>query len=215
MTTSDLATPTDSSRTHGETLRVEIHAGDYIALGTVTTRHQRLMDVLENLTSPYLRLENARIQSLNRVGIGPQTEDALLVSRDHIRIAIPYEEESAPETRRSHPRYIPKYPVAAALYMDNMEIEGHLHIREGEDAFLAAQNLAEPFIAVTDASVRYLDQSRSLPFRCPVLIANRQYVHLIALRPQPDDQVHSRLEQLLAHSSSLAARILRAPTLSA
>lgn len=207
----DMATENDTN--HGEVLRVEIHTGEYVALGTIVTRHQRLMDVLENLTSPYLRLENVRIQFLDR-GNAPQTMDTLLVSRDHIRIAIPYEEESAPEARKSHPRYIPKYPVAASLYADSMEIEGNLHVREGEDAFLATQNLAEPFIAVTEAAVRYLDQGRSLPFRCPVVIVNRQFVHLIALRPQPHDLAHSRLERLLAHSSSLGARMLRTPTLS-
>ncbi|GAB4401574.1 MAG: hypothetical protein Kow00123_10960 [Anaerolineales bacterium] len=209
-----LDTTTDIGTQQGETLRVEIHTGEYIALGTVVTRHQRLMDVLENLTSPYLRLENARLQFLDR-GNAPQTVESLLVSRDHIRIAIPYEEEIAPETRKSHPRYIPKYPVAASLYMDSMAIEGYLHIREGEDAFLATQNLVEPFIAITEAAVRYLDQGRSLPFRCPVVIVNRQFVNLIALRPQPTDDVHSRLEKFLTHSSSLAARILRAPTVSA
>lgn len=204
----------DSSVKQGETLRVEIHTGEYIALGTVVTRHQRLIDVLENLTSPYLRLENARIQYLDRRN-GPQNVESLLVSRDHLRIAIPYEEESAPDTRKSHPRYIPKYPVAASLYMDNMEIEGNLHIREGEDAFLATQNLTDPFIAITEVAVRYLDQGRSLPFRCPVVIVNRRFVNLIALRPQTTDDMHSRLERLLTHSSSLAARILRAPSLSA
>ncbi|MDH7488703.1 MAG: hypothetical protein QHH80_04245 [Anaerolineae bacterium] len=179
----------DISTQQGETLRVEIHTGEYIALGTAVTRHQRLMDVLENLTSSYLRLENARLQFLDR-GNAPQTVDSLLVSRDHIRIAIPYEEENAPEARKTHPRYIPKYPVAASLYMDSMAIEGYLHIREGEDAFLATQNLAEPFIAITEAAVRYLDQGRSLPFRCPVVIVNRRFVNLIALRPQPTDDVH-------------------------
>ncbi len=197
-----------------ETLRVEIHTGEYIALGTVVTRHQRLMDVLENLTSPYLRLDNARIQFLDRRN-GPQSVETLLVSRDHIRIAIPYEEECVPETRRSHPRYIPKYPVAVSLYMEGMEIEGNLHIREGEEAFLATQNLADPFIAMTDAAVRYLDQGRSLPFCCPVVIVNRRFVNLIALRPPPTDSIHSRLAKLLTHSGSLAARILRTPSLSA
>lgn len=205
---------TESKVQQGETLRVEIHTGEYIALGTVVTRHQRLIDVLENLTSPYLRLENARIQFLDRRN-GPQNVESLLVSRDHLRIAIPYEEESTPETRKSHPRYIPKYPVAASLYMDSMEIEGNLHIREGEDAFLAAQNLADPFIAITEAAVRYLDQGRSLPFHCPVVIVSRRFVNLIALMPQPNDRSHSRLEELLTQSGSLAARILHTSNLSA
>lgn len=210
--TTDAAT--EGGTTPDETLRVEIHTGDYVALGTVVTRHQRLMDVLENLASPYLRLESAQVQFLGR-GSAPQATEVLLVSSDHVRIAIPYEEERAPEAGRLHPRYVPKYPVAASLYMADMEIEGNIHIREGEDAFLAAQNLSEPFIAVTEALVRYLDPSRSLPFRCPVVIVNRRFVNLIALRPRPRDQARSRLERLLAQSSSLAARMHRAPSLSA
>lgn len=206
-------TAEDGARSE-ETLRVEIHTGDYVALGTVVTRHQRLMDVLENLASPYLRLESAQVQFLGR-GSTPQTTEALLVSSDHIRIAIPYEEEHAPEVRRLHPRYVPKYPATASLYMDTMEIEGNIHIREGEDAFLATQNLSEPFIAVTESLVRYLDPGRSLPFRCPVVIVNRRFVNLIVLGSRPGDQARSRLEKLLAQSSSLAARMQRAPGLSA
>lgn len=204
----------DSSATQDETLRVEIHTGEYIALGAIVTRHQRLMDVLENLTSPYLRLECARVQFLEQ-GNGPQVMETLLVARDHIRIAIPYEEEAAPGARKSHPRYVPKYPVAASLYMDRMQIEGNLHIREGEEAVVAAQNLSDAFIAITAAWVRYLDQARSLPFHCPVVVVNRRFVNLIALRPQPREQARSRLEKLLTNPSSLAARMLRTSSLSA
>lgn len=205
---------TESGATSEDTLRVEIHTGDYVAMGTVVTRHQRLMDVLENLASPYLRLERAQVQFLGRAS-APQSVEVLLVSSAHIRIAIPYEEERASEARSLHPRYVPKYPTAASLYMDAMEIEGNLHIREGEEALLATQNLSEPFIAVTESLVRYLDPGRSLPFRCPVVIVNRRFVNLIALRPQPREQAHSPLQRLLAHSSSLAARMQRAPSFSA
>lgn len=212
--TKTLDATTESGATSEDTLRVEIHTGDYVAMGTVVTRHQRLMDVLENLASPYLRLESAQVQFLGRAS-APQSVEVLLVSSAHIRIAIPYEEEHDPEARRLHPRYVPKYPATASLYMDTMEIEGNIHIREGEDAFLATQNLSEPFIAVTESLVRYLDPSRSLPFRCPVVIVNRRFVNLIALRPRPREQAHSRLQRLLSHSSSLATRMQRAPSFSA
>jgi len=194
-----------------EHLRVEIHMGEYIALGTVHTRHQRLRDVLENLTSPYLHLENARIQFLARDPTrAPLPVDVLLVSQEHIRIAIPYEEGGDTQAARtSHPRYVPKYPVPARLYLDTMEIRGNLHIREGEDAFQAVQNLSEPFLTITEALVYYSDARHSLPFTCPVVIVNRRFVNLIALQPKQNETVDSALGRLLARSSSLAARMMR------
>lgn len=213
MSTRD-ATP-DGEAGQGENLRVEIHTGEYIVLGILCTRHQRLRDVLENLTSPYMHLENARVQFLTRSSArGPVPVDALLVSPEHIRIAIPYEESDAPAARASHPQYVPKYPVPARLFLDIMEIRGNLHIREGEDAFHTVQNLSEPFLAVTEASVYYSDTRHSLPFKCPVVIVNRRFVNLIALQPKQNEAMDSRLGSLLARSGSLASRMIRAPSMS-
>ncbi len=198
-----------------EALRVEIHTGEYIALGVVRTRHERLRDVLENLTAPYLHMENARMQFMARgLSRKPVSVDSLLISPEHIRMAIPYEEEGTSAARTSHPCYVPKYPVSARLYLDTMEIRGSLHIREGEDAFHAVQHLSEPFLAVTQAWVCYLDTRYSLPFTCPVVIVNRRFVNLIALEPKQNEAVDTELGRLLAHSSSLAARMMRTPTLS-
>lgn len=214
MSTHDAAP--DSAPDQSEHLRVEIHTGEYIALGAVRTRHQRLRDVLENLIAPYLHLENARIQFLARgPARGPVPVDALLVSQEHIRIAIPYEEGAPSAPRASHPSYVPKYPVPARLYLDTLEIRGNLHIREGEDAFHAVQNLSEPFLAVTEASVYYSDARHSLPFACPVVIVNRKFVNFIALQPQQNEAADSGFGRLLARSSSLAARMMRTASMSA
>lgn len=213
MSTLDAAP--DSATNQSELLRVEIHTGEYIALGVVCTRHQRLRDVLENLTAPYLHMENARVQFLARgLSRKPVSVDSLLVSPEHIRMAIPYEEDEPPVTRTSHPCYIPKYPVSARLYLDTMEIRGSLHVREGEDAFHAVQHLPEPFLAVTKAWVCYFDTRYSLPFTCPVVIVNRRFVNLIALEPKQDEAVDTELGRLLARSSSLAARMMRTASMS-
>ena len=193
-------------------LRVEIHTGSYIALGMVQTRHQRLIDVLDNMTSPYLRLENARIQPLHtndREGLC--ATETLLVSRSDIRIAMPHEPgDDTRHSRLQHPQYIPKCPVPAKIYLDIMEIEGQIYIREGEDALHATQHLTAPLIAVTQARVRYLDESRSLPFESDIIVVNREFIQLISLLSELSRRPNSRLEELLSRSSTLGMRVARA-----
>lgn len=194
-------------------LRVEIHTGSYIALGLVQTRHQRLMDVLDNLTSPYLRLGNAHMQPLRIDGReGFHSAETLLVSKQDIRLAMPYEDgNNAPYTGPQHPQYIPKCPVPARIYLDIMEIEGQIWVREGEDPLQAAQHLNAPLIAVTHARVRYLDESRSLPFENDIVVVNRKFIQFISLRSER--RTHSRLETLLARSSTLGMRMAHAASL--
>jgi len=207
MSTADQATPKNGNGA----LRVEIHTGAYIIFAVVQTRHQRLIDVLENLTSPYLQVENAEVQPL-RNGKGRngfQSAGTLMIRCRDIRMALPYENGSELETGRLHPQYVPKYPVPARLFMDSMEIEGNIYVREGEDALTATQNMSVPFIAVTHANVRYLDETLSSPFAASIAVVNRDFVNLIALRQAQPNPSNSRLEQLLAQSSHLGERLAR------
>ena len=197
--------------TENGALRVEIHTGPYIIFGAVQTRHERLIDVLENLSSPYLQVENAEVQPL-KTGTGRngfRSVGTLMISRKDIRLALPYENGSVLSSGKAHPQYVPKYPVPAQLFMDIMEVEGNIYVREGEDALAATQNMTMPFLAVTHANVRYLDETLSSPFAANIAVVNRDFVTLIALRQGPPDRTNSRLEQLLAQSSNLGVRLAR------
>jgi hypothetical protein len=197
-----------------ETLRVEIHTGAYIALGIVAARQQRLIDMLGNPASPYISLESARLQPLHgtaRECLG--STETLLVSRQDIRIAMPYENGSHVRNSRLHPQYVPKYPVPARICLDVMEIEGQIHIRESEDALYAAQNLNAPLVAVTQARVRYLDETHSLPFASDIVIVNRAFVQFMILRPKQSYWSNSLLDTLMAHSGTLGMRMNRAASL--
>jgi len=211
----DNTTPTEVSEDEIGMLRVEIHTGSYIALGLVQTRHQRLLDVLDNLTLPYLRLESAHIQPLRADGRQNfRDAETLLVSRQDIRLAMPYEDgHNVRQSGLLHPQYIPKCPVPARIYLDIMEIEGQIYVCEGEDPLQAAQHLNAPLIAVTHARVRYLDESRSLPFESDIIVVNRRFIQLIGLRSELSCRTHSRLETLLARSSTLGMRTAHAASL--
>lgn len=160
-------------------IKVEIHTAEYVILGSVATRHERLKDVLENAFHPFLAMEEAVI--LHREPGGEVAREELgrvLVRLEEITLAVPHHD--IPEGKRdrsAHPRFIPKYPVPAVIHLDCAVIEGDIFVREGEEAEWAMMASQEPFMAVTGARVSYHENLP--PFTAEVVLLNRDHIHLI------------------------------------
>lgn len=178
-------------------LRVEIHTGTHLILGTVETRSRRLADLRDSLASPRLPVQDARVQPLEHAeGERYRREERLLVSRDDIRLCIPYgcaadspQEEGDSERTSAHAALV-------SLRLSGMEIDGRVFVEQGQAAGDVLQREGGPFLALTDARIRYFDEAISLPFTAETVLVNRAHVQQVVPRDDADRPA-SRLRKLL------------------
>jgi len=160
-------------------LKVEVHTQEYTILGTIRTRHERLKDVLENWFHPFLPLEEAVVLHRGPWGKAIREEvKSVMVRLEEIVIAMPYEDIPTGD-RSYHPKFVPKYPVAALIQAGRMEIEGKIFIRQEEEAEFGIISSPEPFLAVTEAKVSYPYDEHIPPFTSQVVLVNRDRIQLI------------------------------------
>ena len=188
---------------HGS-LRVEIHTGTHLILGSVEVKSPRSVDLCAGLTAARLLVKDARVQPLRRaVGEPYRHEEQLTVSRDDIHLCIPYGCSGASGAGASA-GMPPARTVPTTLHLTAVQVEGRVCLGEGQDTLGMVQDENDPFIVVYQTRIRYLDEAISLPFTAEVVLVNRDHVHLVA--PQRDaSQPASRLRKSLARPD--AARV--------
>lgn len=162
-------------------MQVELHTEEYTIAGFVITRHERLKDLLENYFHRFLPVKRAIIVPHHpRAKAKSEKAEDVMVRLDEVVLAIPHED--IPETERdrsSHPRYVPKYPVQAAIHLDPMVIEGQVFVREGEEAESAMMASRERFLVVKGAQVSYPYDDHLPSFAAEVVIVSRDHIQLL------------------------------------
>jgi len=162
-------------------MQVELHTEEYSITGSVITRHERLKDLLDNFFHPFLPLEGATIIHHHRWG-KPKREEIgdVMVRLDEVILAIPHADiHEGERDRSSHPEYVPKYPVQAAIHLHRMVIEGQIFIREGEEAEFAMMASPGRFLAVKGARVSYPYDDHLTSFAAEMVIVNRDHIQLV------------------------------------
>jgi len=162
-------------------MQVELYTAEYRIVGSVITRHERLQDLLENYFHRFLPVKRATIVPHHpRARAKSEKVEEVMVRLDEVVLAIPHDD--IPETERdrsSHSKYVPKYPVQAAMHLHAMVIEGQIFIREGEEAESAMMASRERFAVVKGAQVSYPYDDRLPSFTAEVLVVNRDHIQLL------------------------------------
>jgi len=162
-------------------VQVELHTEGYTIIGFLTTRHERLQDLLRNYFHPFLNVKGATI--IHRQPWGrPKTEQVgdVMVRLDEVALAIPHVDIPEGERERSsHPQYVPKHPVQGVIHLHRTLVEGQIFMREGEEAEFAMMASPERFFAVKRARVSYPYHDDVPSFAAEVVIVNRDRVQLL------------------------------------
>jgi len=162
-------------------MQVELYTKEYTIVGAVITRHERLKDLLENYFHRFLPVKRASIVPLHhRARANSEKVEGVLVRLDEVVLATPRDDILETERdRSSHPEYVSKYPVQAAMHLHLMVIKGQVFVREGEEAESAMMASRERFVVVKGAQVSYPYDDRLPSFAAEVVIVNRDHIQLL------------------------------------
>jgi len=145
------------------------------------TIDESLKDLLENFVHPFLPIKEAAIihhhpsAELKREEAGD-----VMVRLEGVALGIPLVDLPEGERdRSSHPEYVDKYPLQAAIYLHRMLIEGQMFIRHDEEPEFGMMACPERFLAVKRARVSYPYDDHLSSFSAEVVIVNRDHIQLL------------------------------------
>ena len=172
-----------NSQAHGscQEVLVTVATAHQVVRGTLQTRGERLLDILNRGQSSFLRIERAEVlEHLNGDAIGTELSHAI-VRKSEICLAIPNEVAGRPlerilcaySAKQSHKAFI-----AALGYL----IEGQIHLRRCSDEVAVLTRELGEYLPVTNAKVTCVHET-SRPCNCPIIIVNASAISLFSLMP--------------------------------
>lgn len=153
--------------------------------GQVTTRGNRLADLLNDPTTDVLELRNVRVsQPTNQVADAIECAQ-LQLKKDAILLAIPTGSYEAPGKRLYS--YVEKQHFLAHMMLPGYNLVGTLHLpsRVNHWAFLCEGSTTPSFIAMTDVTIRVAANNVE-PIHTKVVIFRRQYIESLFISQRPE-----------------------------
>ena len=129
-------------------LRVDmtLYTDSFVIRGNLTTRHRRLLDLLNLAEDEFLVLADTILEPLGNTGTRHEAPHAQ-VNLAAVLFAVAIEAiEPMPELRT------PKVPETTLVSIPPFSITGHIHLLPERDINQALQELQGRFIPVTDAT---------------------------------------------------------------
>jgi hypothetical protein len=153
--------------------------------GQVTTRGNRLADLLNDPTTDVLELRNVRVsQPSNQVADAIECAQ-LQLKKDAILLAIPTGSYEAPGKRLYS--YVEKQHFLSHMMLPGYNLVGTLHLpsRVNHWAFLCEGSTTPSFIAMTDVTIRVAADNVE-PIHTKVVIFRRQYIESLFISQRPE-----------------------------
>jgi hypothetical protein len=197
---SNLAKPRAFAMTETETA-VILATDQYLLEALVTTRGQRLLEVLNDPTSDFLRVLDFKLIS-RETGEGRATMPTGIIRRSNLVLAMLTEQHEAPQRRQYS--YVEKKARPVVVIAGSYLIEGDLQFRGKYDPVAVVNAELQSFFPVTNAVISHSSSNRP-PMRAPVAIVNKQCLWALHIGDPPDE------EQLLSLESERLAAVFAAP----
>jgi hypothetical protein len=172
-------------------VEVDVFTDAYRVSGTVTTRFNRVAEILNQLTGGHLEIHQATLSEYEDAGVALAAPTAL-VSIEHILVmaADLAGGQGAAEMR------IPKRPVLAQLAIPPLRVTGTIHVPMGSRPVDGLLNVTEQFLPMTDVtltSAAFPELQRTAPV--VALRRARAHVLLVADDEQPDQLLAEILDE--------------------
>jgi hypothetical protein len=153
-------------------VRVELITAGYRVTGTIQTRFSRVAEILNQLTSTHLPVEDATVEEH---GVdAPRHTGATIVAVDEILVMVAPELADAP----SSDMRVPKEPVRALLAMPPLWLDGTVYVPIGSRPIDGLLNVADRFVPMTDVRISSAAHP-SLDHVGPVAAIRRDRAHLV------------------------------------
>jgi hypothetical protein len=175
---------------------VDVYTAAYRVSGTTATRFERVADIVNQVSSTHLIVEQATVSEFAdpKATLGAAQ---VLVNLDEILFLVASQGEGAarPEMR------IPKRPVRAQLGIPPFRLTGAVHVPQGSRPADGLLNAGERFLAMTEATVvcaAYPELART----APALAIHRALAHVIFVQDdeRPDELLADVLDEATANS---------------
>lgn len=177
-------------------VRVDIYTAAYRVTGVLHTRFTRVSDMLNQLSTTHVPLEQATISEFADPTATLGAQQAL-VALDEILLLI------APQLDvESHPEMtIAKRPVRAQLNVPPFRLTGNLYVPHGSRPMDGLLNVSEHYVPMTDATVTsgpYPELSRTVA--AVAVRRDRAHVLLVTDDERPDELLAEILDERTAEA---------------
>lgn len=143
--------------------------------GTITSTGQRVLEILNDPASEYLKMSDAALQPNAEGGSATRVGD-VTVPKSRIAVCIlTMEGHEAPERRRYG--YVEKRKKRGLVLVQGYEVQGTLSFRGTAEGVAALGREFGDFFPVSEATVRYPASHRSIPAK--VAIVNKSLVSVL------------------------------------
>jgi len=174
--------------------RVDVYTAAYRVSGTTATRFGRVADILNQVSSTHLIVEQATVSEYAdpKATLGAQQ---VLVNLDEILFMVATEAEGGarPEMR------IPKRPVRAQLGVPPFRLTGSVHVPQGSRPVDGLLNAGERFLAMTEVTVG-CSAHPELARTADAAAIQRRWAHVIMV--QDDERPDQLLADVLDHETA-------------
>jgi hypothetical protein len=144
--------------------------------GFIAGTGQRLLEILNDSHSQYVKLTEATLQTLGE-GQPVQLPEATIPKPRIVVCALTTASHEAPDKRRY--AYVEKRKKKAFVIAQNYEIRGILSLKGTAEAVAALGQELSSYFPLTDATIRHAPSNQALSVT--VAIVNKQFVSLFQL----------------------------------
>ena len=177
-------------------VRVDVYTAAYRVSGSLRTRFARVADMLNQLSSTHVPLEQATVSEFADPTATLAAQQAL-VALDEILLLVAPELEAEPRPEMT----IAKRAVRAQLAIPPFRLTGILHVPHGSRPMDGLLNVSERYIPMTDASIAsatYPELSRTVS--ALAMRRDRAHVVLVADDERPDELLADVLDERTAEA---------------
>ncbi|MGH2358782.1 MAG: hypothetical protein ACRDGJ_12390 [Candidatus Limnocylindria bacterium] len=177
-------------------VRVDVYTAAYRVSGTLRTRFSRVADMVNQLSTTHLLIEQATVSEFDDATATLSAQQAYVAVDEILLLAAPeLHAESHPEMT------IAKRAVRAQLAIPPFRLTGHLHVPQGSRPMDGLLNVSERYIPITDASITsaaHPELSRSVA--ALAVRRDRAHVLLVADDERPDELLADVIDERTAEA---------------
>ena len=172
---------------------LDLYTTDYRISGTVSTRFNRVADILNQVTLTHIPLVHATISEYDNP-TGTLAAEHVHVPVAEVLFCVASTDGGArPEMR------VAKRPIKAQIAVPPFRLTGNVHVTQGSRPVDGLLNATDQFMAMTDAAVacaRYPELDRTA--RALAVQRRRAHVLLVADDERPDELLAEVLDERTA-----------------
>ena len=168
------------------TVPAALFTNGHILVCRISTRGNRLLDLLNNSSSEFLQLEDVqtyRVTCRSHVASFPDG----VIRKSRLLLAILTDNRCKDSTRRNYAQTV-KDQYAGFITIGDLEIRGKLHLGRHPDVATFLLHATGNFFPVTEANVSCVDNEDEESK--PVVLINKNFVDFIQIspdKPRSDD----------------------------